>query len=78
MTHAACVGIVWSAGGNREHAGPGGDDLILGRGSGRLRGCGCTGESEDDDESANDIFHGWNSLKMISVSLSKMNDLLAV
>jgi hypothetical protein len=57
-THAAGVWIVWRASRNGEHAGPRGDQLILGGGRGDLGSGGGTGESEDDDESPDKMFHG--------------------
>ena len=57
LSHAAGIGIVWSTGGNRQHAGACGRDLILGGSGGGLGGGSCTGEDEDDDEGTNDVFH---------------------
>ncbi len=72
-THAAGVRIVWSAGRNRQHAGAGDDGLVLRSGAGSLGGGGCTGKDEDDDESANDMFHDlelrWSCNLLILISL---------
>jgi hypothetical protein len=70
VTHTASVRIVGSAGRDREHAGSGGEDPISGGSIGGLRGCGYTGKSEDDDEKADDIFHG-KLRGLISLSLKE-------
>ena len=68
LAHTAGVGIVWSAGRNRQHAGAGGGDLVLGvlgAGGGGLSGGNCTGEDEDDDEGADDGFHRIGPLDLL-------------
>ena len=75
-THTAGVGIVWSAHGNWEHRGAGSDDLVLGGGGGGLRGGNCSGEDQDGNEGANDMFHNGIPLKLYSrkkISLDKAN-----
>ncbi len=39
-------------------------DLVLGGGGGGLRGGNCTGEDEDNDEGADDVFHSGIPLKL--------------
>jgi len=76
-THTAGVGIVRSAGGNREHADAGGDDLVFCGGGRDLGGGNCTGEDEYGDEGADDVFHSGIPLKLYSqkkISLDKANE----
>jgi hypothetical protein len=75
--HAAAVWIVRRAGRNRKHAGPGYGDLIFCRGGRSLGGGNCSGESEDDDEGANELFHSGIPLKLYSqkkICLDKANE----
>ena len=69
--------IVWCAAGDGQHADAAGSNLVLGRGVGGL-GCGdCTGEDEDDDKRANDMFHKEIPPKLYSckkISLDKPDD----
>jgi hypothetical protein len=51
------IRIARIAAGDREHAGTGGGDFVLGEGGGGLGGGSCTGKDKDGDESANDGFH---------------------
>lgn len=76
-THTAGVGIVGSARGDRQHAGAGRGDLVLGGGGGGLGGGSYTGEDEDDDESADDVFHSGIPLKLYlqkKISLDKPDE----
>jgi len=77
LGHATGIGIIRSAHGNGKHAYLGNSDLVLGRGRGGL-GCGnCSGEDQDDDEGANDMFHNGIPLKLYSqkkISLDKANE----
>ena len=55
----------------------GGDDLVLRGGVGSLGGGDCTGEDEDGDESANDMFHNEIPPKLYlckKISLDKPDD----
>jgi hypothetical protein len=76
LSNTAGIGIVRSAAGNREHADLSDGDLVLG-GSGRgLGGSDCSGEDQDGDEGANDMFHNGIPLKLYSqkkISLDKAN-----
>jgi hypothetical protein len=63
-TQTAGIGIIRSAAGNRQHAGAGSDELVLGRGGGGLRGGSYTGEDEDDNDGADDVFHNGIPLKL--------------
>ena len=67
-THTAGVGIVGSTHGNRKHAGACRGHLVLGGGRGGLGGGSYTGEDEDGDESADDVFHGMAPFSCFSVS----------
>jgi hypothetical protein len=69
--HTADIRIVGWAGGNRQHAGAGGRDLVLGGGGGGLGGGNCTGENQDNDEGANEMFHGNELLYEFLVAKSK-------
>jgi hypothetical protein len=75
--HSAGVRIVRGTDWNREHAGAGGYDFVLRGGIGGL-GCGdCTGEDEDDDKRANDMFHNEIPPKLYlckKISLDKPDD----
>jgi hypothetical protein len=63
-THTAGVRIVWSTCRDWENADAGCGDFVLG-GRGRdLRGGDCTGEDEDGDEGADDMFHSGIPLKL--------------
>jgi hypothetical protein len=64
--HTAAVWIVRRAGRNRKHAGPGYGAHVFGRSGGGLGGGSCSGEGEDDDEGANDMFHSGIPLKLYS------------
>src|ERR1700761_5464671 len=56
-SHAAGVRIIGCAAGDGQHADATSGDLVFRRGFGGL-GCGdCTGEDEDDNKRANDMFH---------------------
>jgi hypothetical protein len=55
--HTTGVRVVRSAGRNWQHAGAGDGDLVLRGGAGGLGCGGYTGENEDDNECANDMFH---------------------
>jgi hypothetical protein len=58
-THTAGVGITGRACRHRQHAGAGDIHLVgLGGGGRGLGGCSGTGEDENEDEGADDIFHG--------------------
>src|ERR1700732_36090 len=73
-SHTAGVRIVGCAAGDGEHADLGDGDLVLGRGGGGLGGSNCSGEDEDDDEGANELFHSGIPLKLYSqkkISLDK-------
>jgi hypothetical protein len=76
-THPTGIRIVWCTHRNGQHANAGCGDLGLGGGVGGL-GCGsCTGENEDDDESANDMFHNEIPPKLYlckKISLDKPDD----
>ena len=77
LSHAAAVRIIRSAHGNGKHAHLGHSDLVLGGGGGSLCGSNCSGEDEDDDEGANDMFHNGIPLKLYSqkkISLDKANE----
>jgi len=63
-THTARIGIVGGAGGNGKHAGACGDDLVMSGGGRDLGGGGCTGEDENGNEGANDVFHSGIPLKL--------------
>jgi hypothetical protein len=65
-THTTGIGIVWSAAGDGHHADAGGNDLVLGGGGGGLGGSNCTGENQDDDEGADEMFHSGIPLKLYS------------
>jgi hypothetical protein len=66
--NSAGIGIIGSAHGDGHSAGLGDDDLVL-AGSGRdLRRGRCASENEDDDESADDVFHFDYPLSCIYVS----------
>jgi hypothetical protein len=67
LGHTAGVWIIGSAAGNREHAGAGCGDLVLGRSGGGLSGGGYAGEDKDDDESANDEFHSVDPFVFINL-----------
>ena len=77
MTHAAGIRIVRSTGRNWQHAVAGSYDLVLCGSVGGL-GCGdCTGEDENDDKRANDMFHKEIPPKLYSckkISLDKPDD----
>jgi hypothetical protein len=75
-THTAGVRIIRSAHGNRKHADLSGGDLVLSGSGGGLGGSNCSGEDEDGDESADDMFHDGIPLKLYSqkkISLDKAN-----
>jgi hypothetical protein len=78
LSHAAGVWIIGRAGRDRQHAGPGHSDLFCrGRGGGGLCGGDGTGEDEDDNERANDMFHSGIPLKLYSrkkISLDKPDE----
>jgi hypothetical protein len=77
LSHTAGIGIVWGAGGNRDHADSGRDNLVLGRSGRNLGGGNCTGEDEDDDEGTNDMFHSGIPLKLYlqkKISLDKPDE----
>lgn len=63
-TKIASIGGVRGASGRRHRAELGDSDRCLGRSGGGLSGSCCTGESEDDDESADDVFHDWIPQKL--------------
>jgi len=76
-THTASVGIIRRAGGNREAADLGHGDLVMGSGEGGLGGGNCTGEDEDGNEGANELFHSGIPLKLYSqkkICLDKANE----
>ena len=60
----AGIGGIGGAHGNRSSAELRGDDRGLGGGGGGLGGGSGTGESEDDYESADDVFHDWIPQKL--------------
>jgi hypothetical protein len=75
--HATSVRIVRSAGRNWQHAGAGDGDLVLRGGAGGLGCGGCTGENEDDNKCANDMFHSEILPKLYlckKISLDKPDD----
>jgi hypothetical protein len=75
-THAAGVGIIWRTAGDGEAADLGGCDLVLGGGVGDLVGGNCTGDDEDGDEGADELFHSRIPLKLYSqkkICLDKAN-----
>jgi hypothetical protein len=77
-TQTAGVWIVGWAGRNRQHAGAGGSDPVLGGGGGGLGGGSCTGENQDDDEGANEMFHNGIPLKLYlqkKISLDKPDEI---
>ena len=76
--HAAGVRIIGGTGGNRQHAGTGCGDLVLGRGGRGLGGGGCTGEDEDDDECADNKLHDLGPYKVLLVKLLITNDLMSI
>ena len=72
--HAACVWIVRRAGRDGKHAGANGGDLVLGSSGRGLGGSDCTSEGEDDDDSADEVFHSGIPLKLYllkKISLDK-------
>jgi hypothetical protein len=79
-SQAASVRIVRRTHRDREHADLGDDSLISGgggRGLSGLSGGNCSGEDEDDDEGAYDMFHNGIPLKLYSqkkISLDKANE----
>jgi hypothetical protein len=78
LGHTASVGIVGSAAWDREHAGARGNNLAVCGGGGGLRGSNCTGEDEDDDEGANEMFHSGIPLKLYlqkKISLDKPDEI---
>ena len=75
-SETAGIRIVGSAARDGEHAGTRDGDLVLGGGGG-VRGGNCSGEDEDGDESADDMFHSGIPLKLYSqkkISLDKANE----
>ena len=77
LRHTTGVRIVRSAGGNRNRADAGGNDLVLGGGGGGLGGGGYTGEDEGEDEGADDVFHSGIPLKLYllkKISLDKPDE----
>jgi hypothetical protein len=76
-SQAASVRIVGRTHRDREHAHFGDGDLILGGGGRGLSGGNCSGEDQDDDEGADDMFHNGIPLKLYSqkkISLDKANE----
>jgi hypothetical protein len=76
LSHATAVWVVGWAHGHRQHADFGEGDLILGGGGGGLSGGNGTGENQDDDEGAYNMFHNGIPLKLYSqkkISLDKAN-----
>jgi len=67
--HTAGVRIIGGTGGNRQHAGAGCSDLVLGGGRRGLGGGGCTGEYEDDDECADNKLHDLGPYKILLIKL---------
>ena len=61
LGHSASIRIIGSAHGDGHRAGLSDNDFGLAGGGGDLGGGGCSGEYQDDDEGANDVFH-FNSL----------------
>ena len=64
-SHTAGIGIIRSAGRNGKAADLGDANLVLRRGERGLGGSNCTGEDEDDDEGADDVFHKWDTPKVV-------------
>ena len=76
LSHTAGIGIVGSTHGDREAANLGDGDLVLGGSQRDLGGGSCTGEDEDGNEDANDVFHNGIPLKLYSqkkICLDKAN-----
>ena len=74
LSDTAGVRIVRGAGGNWQHAGPGRGNLVLGRGRRSDGSSSCTSEGEDDDNSADEVFHSGIPLKLYllkKISLDK-------
>ena len=67
LSDTAGAGSVWVAGGDRQNADAGNRDLVRGGGRGGLGGGSCTGEGQDDDESADDVLHDGLPLSCIYV-----------
>ena len=77
MSHAAGIGIVGGAGGNRDHADSGRSNLVLGGGRGGLSGGSYASEDQNDDEGTNDMFHSGIPLKLYlqkKISLDKPDE----
>ena len=56
-SHSAGIRIIRSAAGDGQHADLGDSHLVFGGSGGGLGGSNCTGEDEDGDEGADDVFH---------------------
>jgi hypothetical protein len=75
-SHTAGVRIIWRTAGDGEAADLGGCDLVLGGGVGDLVGGNCTGNNEDGNEGADELFHNRIPLKLYSqkkICLDKAN-----